>query len=109
MKDAKAGDFVYLDPPYDPVSPTSSFTSYSISAFGRAEQERLKALMDDLAARGCRVLQSNSATGFIRALYNDASRYRLIDVEASRAINSIASKRRKIGELLIMNVRDEAD
>jgi DNA adenine methylase len=100
---AKKSDFVYLDPPYDPISDTSSFTGYSLGNFGRDEQERLKKACDDLTERKCKVIQSNSATDFIRELYNDADRYTLIEVEANRNINSIATGRGKISELLILN------
>lgn len=97
---AKDGDFVYLDPPYDPVSPTSSFTSYSFYRFDKSEQVRLKETMDDLSQRGCLVMLSNSATEFIRGLYKD---YRVVSVQASRPINSQANKRGKIDEVLVMN------
>jgi DNA adenine methylase len=100
---AKKGDFVYLDPPYDPISDTSSFTGYSLGNFGKNEQQRLKDACDDLTRRKCKVIQSNSATDFIRELYSDTSRYTLIEVEANRNINSVAGGRGKISELLILN------
>ncbi len=98
--DAKRGDFVYLDPPYDPMSDTADFTGYSLNRFGRDEQIRLKRLVEDLDQRGCKVLLSNSSTEFIRDLYKD---YEIVTVKANRAINSDASKRGKIDEVLIMN------
>ena len=97
---AKSGDFVYFDPPYDPLSDTSSFTGYSAGSFGREQQQRLKALADTLHDRGCYVLLSNSATEFIKELYRDR-RYRVVEVAANRNINSVGSKRQKISELLI--------
>jgi DNA adenine methylase len=100
---AKKGDFVYLDPPYDPISDTSSFTGYSLGSFGKNEQHRLKDVCDDLTRRKCKVMQSNSATDFIRDLYSDTKRYTLIEVEANRNINSVAGGRGKISELLILN------
>ena len=99
---AKEGDFVYLDPPYDPVSETSSFTGYSLAGFSRHEQTRLRETVDDLTNRGCLVMLSNSATEFIRELYKD---YEIILVEASRAINSNPDKRGKIDEVLILNYK----
>lgn len=99
---ARKGDFVYFDPPYDPLSDTSSFTGYSLGNFGKNEQKRLKAVCDDLTECKCKVIQSNSVTDFIRELYSD-KRYTLIEVEATRNINSIAAGRGKISELLILN------
>lgn len=94
------GGFVYLDPPYDPVSDTASFTGYNRGGFGREEQERLKHCCDALAARGVRFLLSNSATQFIRELYTG---YTVEIVHAKRAINSDASKRGAVEEVLIRN------
>lgn len=99
---ARKGAFIYFDPPYHPISDTSSFTGYSIHGFGEREQERLKLVCDKLSDRGCQVLVSNSNAPFIRELYSD-SRYEIAEVSASRAINSVASKRGKIQELLIHN------
>lgn len=99
---AKKGDFVYFDPPYYPISDTSSFTGYSMDGFGRSEQERLKSVCDNLSARGCYVLLSNSNAPFIRELYDDPQ-YEIIEVSAKRAINAVGSKRGKIAELLIYN------
>lgn len=100
LKVAGEGDFAYLDPPYDPVSDTSSFTGYNVGSFGREDQRRLKVACDSLTSRGCGLLLSNSATDFIRKLYAD---YDIVEVKASRTINAIASGRGKVGELLIRN------
>lgn len=94
------GGFVYLDPPYDPVSDTASFTGYNRGGFGREEQGRLKACCDALTARGVRFLLSNSATPFIRELY---SSYHVSIVQARRAVNSVASRRGAIEEVLVRN------
>lgn len=94
------GGFIYLDPPYDPVSDTASFTGYNRGGFGREEQERLKRCCDELAARGVRFLLSNSATSFIKELYTG---YTVEIVHAKRAINSDASKRGAVEEVLIRN------
>lgn len=93
-------DFVYFDPPYDPVSTTSSFTGYDRNGFDRTEQQRLKEVVDDLTKQGCKVLLSNAYTEFIQDLYQD---YRCIRVSATRAINSKATKRGKVDEILVMN------
>ncbi len=100
VETAKKGDFIYLDPPYDPVSDTSSFTGYSLNGFDRNEQKRLFHVFKQLDSKGCKVLLSNSATNFIMDLYSD---FKIIKVTASRNINSNASGRGKIDELLIMN------
>ncbi len=100
VSSAKKEDFVYVDPPYDPVSDTSSFTGYSLDGFGRKEQIRLKETVDVLTKRSCHVLLSNSATDFIKDLYSD---YKVVTVEATRAINSNAARRGKIDEVLVMN------
>jgi DNA adenine methylase len=103
LSGAGRGDFVYLDPPYDPLSDTSSFTGYNLNSFGRDEQRRLHTVCDDLTHRGCKVLLSNSATDFIRELYSETNRYTIVEVEASRNINSVGTSRGKISELLILN------
>jgi len=100
VSSAKKGDFVYFDSPYDPVSETASFTGYTLGGFSKDEQIRLRDLFVDLDKRGCKVLLSNSATEFIKDLYKD---YRIEIVSATRNINSIASKRGKIDEVLVMN------
>ncbi|MBT9316398.1 DNA adenine methylase [Leptothoe spongobia] len=100
VTNAGHNDFVYFDPPYDPVSTTSSFTGYDRNGFDRTEQQRLKAVVDDLTRRGCKVLLSNAYTEFIQDLYQD---YRHVRVSATRAINSKATKRGKVDEILVMN------
>ena len=102
---AKPGAFIYFDPPYHPLSKTSSFTSYSLNRFGETEQIRLKKLCDNLDDKGCKILLSNSSAPLIRDLYSD-SRYQIEEVSASRSINSVSSKRGKIKELLIHNKYD---
>jgi len=97
---AQAGDFVYFDPPYFPLNPTSSFTSYSIDDFLEDDQRKLKAIFDKLTKKGVKVALSNSDTPFIRELYKN---YRQEKVMAGRAINSAGSKRGKISELVVMN------
>ena len=92
--------FVYLDPPYDPVSDTASFTGYNKGGFDKNEQIRLKQCCDDLNGRGIKFLLSNSATTFIKDLYRD---YHISVVEAKRVINSDAKKRGVTPEVLIRN------
>lgn len=103
---AKKGNFIYFDPPYDPVSDSSSFTGYDLSGFGKNEQHRLKNVCNELVERGCKVLLSNSATDFIKDLYKDQKYYSIIEVEATRNINSVGTSRGKINEVLIFSKYD---
>ncbi|MFQ5896296.1 MAG: DNA adenine methylase, partial [Nitrospinota bacterium] len=80
----RPGDFVYFDPPYLPLSPTSQFTSYTEGGFSLAEQKRLAGLFRALDARGALLLLSNSDSQRVRELY---AGYRLEVVKAPRAIN----------------------
>ena len=97
-----AGDLVYLDPPYDPLSETSQFTGYTRDGFHRAEQERLAKAFETMAVRGATVVLSNSDTELIRELYTGLNPSPVIDeVEVPRSINSKARSRGKIKELLI--------
>ena len=98
VADAKAGDFIYFDPPYDPVAPTASFTSYTAGAFGPDDQRALADAARELVARGCRVMLSNSDTPFIRSLYKG---FRVERVKCPRAINSNAAKRGEVDELVM--------
>jgi DNA adenine methylase len=106
LSGAGRGDFVYLDPPYDPLSDTASFTGYNLNSFDQDGQRRLKEVCDELHARGCKLLQSNSNTPLIRKLYGDTSKYTIVRVGANRNINSVATSRGKIRELMIFNNYD---
>ncbi len=105
LKDAGRGDFVYLDPPYVPVSETSDFTSYARGGFGWEEQERLAAVCRKLWRRGAKIMLSNSDTESVRALYRD---FRIDVVHASRSINSRGAKRGKVREVVVRNFDDDA-
>ena len=94
------GTFVYLDPPYDPVSDTANFTGYTKGGFDRTEQIRLRECCDELNRRGIKFMMSNSATEFIREQY---ASYDINVVHAKRAINSNASKRGLVDEVVIRN------
>ncbi len=97
---AGAGDFVYFDPPYHPLSATSNFTAYSDGGFGEQAQRRLARVFAALAGRGAWVLLSNSDTPFIRALYRA---FRIHPVRARRAINTAAHKRGLVREVLVLS------
>jgi DNA adenine methylase len=100
LDNTKRGDFVYLDPPYHPLSETSSFTSYTKEDFTEEDQMRLADAYAHLDEKGCLVMLSNSYTSFIRDLYNE---YTQEPVGARRAINSNGDKRNEISELVILN------
>lgn len=100
VKNAKAGDFVYFDPPYHPLSETSSFTSYSKDSFTKEDQIKLRDLFIELDKKGVYVMLSNSSAPFIQEIY---SGYRQVPVYANRMINSKSDKRGKISEVVILN------
>lgn len=100
LENVPKGAFVYLDPPYDPVSETASFTGYSRGGFSREDQIRLRECCDDLNARGIKFMLSNSATEFIMDQYAD---YNITIVKAKRAVNSVASKRGDVDEVVVRN------
>lgn len=93
--------FVYFDPPYHPISDTSSFTGYTTDGFDAQDQKRLKKLCDSLDERGCRFLLSNSSADLIVDLYQDD--YTLDFVDANRSINSKGDSRGEIKEVLVRN------
>lgn len=94
------GAFIYLDPPYQPLSDTAKFTSYTADAFTQADQERLAELFRELDGRKCLLMLSNSDTPLVRKLY---SGYHLQLVRARRAINCRADRRGPISEVVIRN------
>jgi DNA adenine methylase len=109
LDEAQAGDFLYFDPPYAPLSPTASFTAYTAGGFSAADHARLHQVVVELARRGCRVLLTNSSAPLVRRLYEqdaEARRagLRTFTVAARRAINSNAAGRGGVTELLVSNV-----
>jgi DNA adenine methylase len=103
LKKAKKGDFVYFDPPYYPVSKTASFTAYTKDAFLDKEQIELRDTFAELHKRGCFVMLSNSDVPFINKIYKEIKGLRISKVQAGRSINSRASGRGKITEVLVTN------
>lgn len=95
---SSADDFVYFDPPYHPLSPTSNFTAYSRASFSQDDQIRLKGVFAELAEQGVKVMLSNSDCKFVRELFSD---FNIHSISASRLINSNARKRGRISEVLI--------
>ena len=102
LKNASSGDFVYLDPPYQPVSDTANFTSYTNADFGYDDQERLYAKFKALDRKGVKVLLSNSKSDEIIRLFKEFS-CGIVEINANRFINSVSQKRTGHTELLIKN------
>ena len=98
VKDAKKGDFIYFDPPYD--SDSDTFTSYTDNGFNKEDQVRLSKLFKKLDKKGCYVMLSNHNTKLINKLYKD---YNIYVIEAKRNINANGSGRGKIEEVIITN------
>lgn len=100
LKNLPDNAFVYLDPPYDPVSVTANFTSYTKDGFSRDEQIRLRKCCDELNERGIKFMLSNSATDFICDQY---SKYNIEIISAKRLVGADASKRGRIQEVIVRN------
>ena len=100
LKKVKKGDFVYFDPPYVPLSETSSFTSYTKDGFDMDMQFNLRDVCDELDSMGVKFLLSNSDTKLVNELYEN---YNIKKVFASRQINANADGRGKITEVLVRN------
>jgi DNA adenine methylase len=104
LEAADPGDLVYFDPPYEPMSPTADFAEYSAAGFDRADQERLLAVASELDDRGVAVVLSNSGVTYDR--YDGAGFF--VEREgATRAINSDASARGEVDEIVATNVAPE--
>jgi DNA adenine methylase len=99
---AERDDFVYLDPPFYPISNTANFTSYTNNGFSLEDQKELATIFDELTGKGCKILLSNSNTVEIRRLYSNYSHLTQV-INVNRSINAIASKRAGHTELLIRN------
>jgi DNA adenine methylase len=111
LADAGAGDFVYCDPPYAPLSRTSSFANYTAAGFSAPDQQRLQQAIVAACRRGAHVVVSNSSAPEIREAYSDGAArlagLTVTPVSARRAINSRAASRGLVDELIITNVRQK--
>ena len=105
VKDAKKGDFIYFDPPYDSEN-NNTFNDYTEGGFGKDEQIRLSEVFKDLHNRGCFVMLSNHNTTLINELYGD---FNIHVIQAKRNINSKGNKRGKVEEVIITNYETEND
>lgn len=100
LASARPGDFVYFDPPYEPVSRTANFTSYAQDGFSQDDQARLAQVFAELTRRGCRCMLSNSDVPFIRELYRE---FRVDTVAAPRAVSCDAKGRGLVSEVVVRN------
>lgn len=100
MNMAGAGDFLYCDPPYAPLSPTANFTAYASGSFSEEQQKRIALLAEAAQARGAVVLVSNHDTAFTRELYKNASR--IDGLEVSRSISAKGDSRKKAQEIFAL-------
>lgn len=96
----EAGDFVFCDPPYVPLSATSNFTGYAAGGFGPIDQKDLRDIALRMKRRGVHVLLCNSSAPFVRELYAGKD-WEMHEVKVARSINSKADKRGNVTELLI--------
>ena len=101
VADAKSGDYVYLDPPYIPLNPTSSFSKYAKDDFTEIDQYALAGAIKGLTKRGVKVIFSNSDTPLTREIYGGLLELRSISV--TRSISAQATSRNKVDEVLGVN------
>ncbi len=102
LEDAKKGDLVYFDPPYQPVSDTANFTSYTNKDFTDKDLSRLGELCNKLDSKGCKVLLSNSDSKQVADMFSGKP-WETTRIQANRSINSNSKKRTGHFELLIKN------
>ncbi len=100
LENAKEDDFIYLDPPYHPISKYSDFKRYTKDFFGLEEQKRLAFIFKKLHEKGCKLLLSNSYSDFILESYKD---FNIVIIDARRNINKNPDGRGLIKEVLIKN------
>ena len=100
LRDIPTNSFVYLDPPYHPISESSNFTGYVQGGWNEGDQLRLRDVCNSLNGNGIKFLLSNSSSDFIREIYSD---YNIHIVQAKRSVNSNPSRRGQVDEFLIRN------
>ena len=102
LENAKEGDFIYLDPPYNPKSSTAYFTSYTYNRFSDKDQKDLAEIFRQLDEMKCNLMLTNSNTPLVRELYAPFAN-NTIEADSKRAINCKASKRNGHTDLIIRN------
>lgn len=114
VRRARAGDLVYFDPPYAPLSGTAHFRSYTARGFGDADQQRLQEVAIELSSKGVHVLLSNSTAPCVVTLYEQSADVRKAGlrawrIPARRVINSKSERRGVVDELLVTNLPRHRD
>ena len=104
LKVSQRGDLCYFDPPYLPVSETAHFTAYSKSGFSYQDQISLRDTCIELDENGVQFVLSNSFVPSLVQDYSEIENFKLHVVKANRSINSVASKRGPIKEILVTNI-----
>ena len=107
VKDAKEEDFVYFDPPYVPLSKTSDFTSYTKMDFGLDDQKRLAKVVNNLAKKGCYVMESNSSSDEIKNIFQEYDNLNIYKIDAPRYISCKSDGRKPVEESVINNYEPE--
>jgi DNA adenine methylase len=102
LSEVRPGDFVYMDPPYEPLSRTANFTSYAQDGFTQEKQTDLRNVFRELDRRGAKLMLSNSDVPFIRNLYRG---YEIEQVFAPRAVSCDAKSRGPVSEVVVRNYR----
>ncbi|HJU42567.1 MAG TPA: Dam family site-specific DNA-(adenine-N6)-methyltransferase [Vicinamibacterales bacterium] len=110
LEDAREGDFVYFDPPYEPLTKTANFRGYTGRLFSEEDQQRLQHILIELSRRQVHVLLSNSTAAGVRRLYErnsevTAAGLRAWRFPARRAVNSKADRRGAVEELVVSNIQ----
>jgi len=100
VAEAKKGDFIYFDPPYDYEIGTNGFDSYQKGGFGSKGQEELANLCKSLNKRGVKFMVSNHNTKLIRDLYSE---FNIKVIKAKRMIGGAGASREDVEEVLITN------
>jgi DNA adenine methylase len=99
LREAKHGDFIYLDPPYPPLNGTSYFTHYTPDKFSSVDQEQLASVAKDLTQKGCLLMLSNADVPIVRSLY---AGFKFFQIPVTRYI-TCKKERRQVQELVITN------
>lgn len=101
LEQVTKGDWVYLDPPYDSLNGSASFSDYTSSGFDREDQVLLRDRVRVARDKGAGVMLSNSDTPFVRSLY-PSDEFRLMSLDVRRSIGAAAATRKNVGELLVL-------